>query len=43
MVVDTADFRTAKQTFRFPADQAPDSVVLDPHAWTLMDATFTKQ
>jgi len=43
MAIDTADLRTAKQTFRFAADQAPDSVALDPHAWTLMDATFGRR
>lgn len=39
----TMDLRERHQVFRFPAASEPASVVLDPDAWVMMQATFEKQ
>ena len=31
------------QHFEFAAERAPESVILDPNTWVLMDARFTKK
>ena len=35
--------RQAHQVFTFPSDSEPASVVLDPNAWVMMQATFEKK
>jgi aminopeptidase N len=35
--------RQAHQVFTFPSDTEPASVVLDPNAWVMMQATFEKK
>jgi aminopeptidase N len=38
----TVDLSQRDHTFSLPLSAAPDSVVLDPHTWLLMSATWTK-
>lgn len=39
----TMDLRQRHQVFTFPAASEPATVVLDPDAWVMMQATFEKQ
>jgi len=41
--IHTADLRERHQVFTFPSSAEPTSVVLDPNAWAVMQATFERK
>jgi hypothetical protein len=41
--IQTADLRERHQVFTFPSSAEPTSVVLDPNAWTVMQATLERK
>ena len=41
--IQTADLRERHQVFTFASDREPATVLLDPNAWAVMQATFEKK
>jgi hypothetical protein len=41
--IQVADLRERHQVFTFPSATEPASVILDPNAWSMMQASFEKK